>query len=71
MPPQNNRINFRMNNDDYDTVKRNAKAKGYSRISDYLRSLALEHDRYTQEKIFQIDKNVKKLLEMLGKDRNI
>src|SRR3989344_1216492 len=64
---KNNRVHFRLDNDEYDRVKRNSKEKGYLKVSDYFRSLALEHDKFMQEKLFLIDNNVKKILELLEK----
>ena len=63
--PKNNRFHFRMDNDEYNKVKLNLKAKGYTQISDYLRSLALEHDILIQERILRIDKNARRILELL------
>lgn len=68
--PRINRIHFRLTNDEYDKLKQNLKAKGYSRVSDYLRYLALEHDRFMQAKVFQIDQNVRKILELVEKTKN-
>ncbi|MBI1968405.1 hypothetical protein HYS49_00700 [Candidatus Woesearchaeota archaeon] len=65
--PRNHRIHFRLNKEECERVKLNSQNRGFVKISDYLRSLALEHDIVMQEKLFQIDRNVKKVLELVEK----
>ncbi|MDP3639592.1 MAG: hypothetical protein Q8R53_00105 [Nanoarchaeota archaeon] len=62
-----NRVYLRLANDEYERVKINSRVKGFSHVSEYLRSVALEQDAFFQEKVIQIDRNVKKILELVEK----
>ena len=59
----NHRIVVRVTKSQLERIKNNTEATGYSTISAYLRSLALEHDSTTQAKIHEIYQVVVKKAE--------
>ncbi|MBI4147631.1 hypothetical protein HY494_03190 [Candidatus Woesearchaeota archaeon] len=62
-----NRIYLRLANEEYDQVKLKTQNKGFAHVSEYLRSLAIEHEDFLHQKIIEIDRNLKKILELLEK----
>jgi len=61
------RIDFRVSRNDYERIINNAQAKGYSTISAYLRSIALDKDIFLESKVLETNNNVKKILQVLEK----
>ena len=60
-----NRIYLRLANEEYEQVKVKTQNKGFAHVSEYLRSLAVEHEDFLHQKVVEIDKNIKKILALL------
>ncbi len=56
-------IQFRVSGNEYERIRNNAHAKGYSTIASYLRSVALGKDLFTETNITEIHRMVKEILD--------
>ncbi len=63
--PKIHDIRVRMSKTERETITENARAKGHSHISSYIRDLALKKDRILEEKILETNQMVKKILEAM------
>jgi hypothetical protein len=60
MTQKTGRIVFRVTKDQYRRIALNAEAKGHVTISGYLRDVALNKDRFIEQKIIEIHRIVTK-----------
>jgi hypothetical protein len=55
---KNRTIQIRLTKDELETIKNNAKRKGFYSLSGFLRHLAIDHDFITHQKIHEIHKQI-------------
>ena len=55
---KNRTIQIRLTKDEFETIKINAKRKGFYSLSGFLRHLAIDHDFITHRKIHEIHKHI-------------
>lgn len=60
-------IHFRVTNEQFNTIKRNADLEGFKTVSNFLRELALHQNPDIQQKIRQIWETTSKTYELLEK----
>jgi hypothetical protein len=51
-------IQVRTTRDQYERIKNNAKAKGFSSLAGYLRHVALQHDLVLEQKVSEIHEHL-------------
>lgn len=56
-------LQIRLSANEYERIRNNTHAKGYSTIASYLRAVALEKDLFTETKIAEIHQMMKQILE--------
>ena len=61
----NHVVMFRVSKEQLERIRFDAKAKGYSTPSAYLRHLALKRDYFLETKIVEMSKDIKQITEMI------
>ena len=59
-------MRIRVTNNQFDRIKLNAQAKGFKTVSDYVRSLCLEHNSCIEKKIIENNEILKAIIKFLN-----